>query len=222
MGISEAERHIQREVLIPSGNVHLEGNLLVPAQTCGLILFVHGSGSRSVSPHHQFIAHTLQQNRIGTLLCGLLTIEEEEEDRYTGHLRFDLALMAKRLSDVTHWLQRQDGCPSSPIGYFGSSTGAGAALLVAATLGNRIAVVISCGGRPDLAGDALAAVTAPTLLLACGRDESLIELHQQAYAKLHCKKQLAVVEGATHRFAEPGVMEEVARRTAEWCQKHFL
>jgi len=155
------------------------------------------------------------------LLFDLLTREEEEEEKYTRHLRFDIGLLSRRLIDATNWLKTQAEVESLPLGYFGSSTGAAAALVAAAELGHRVAVIVSRGGRPDLAGSSLPKVKASTLLIVGGRDEEVIELNWIAYRQLHCEKQVEIVDRATHLFEEPGTLEEVARLAAVWFKKHF-
>jgi dienelactone hydrolase len=221
MSQTKPEDRIAREVLIPSGEVQLEGNLNVPAGTNGVVLFAHGSGSSRHSPRNKFVARTLYDAGVGTMLFDLLTREEEEEEKYTRHLRFDIALLARRLMDATNWLKTQADLASLPVGYFGSSTGAAAALVAAAELGQRVSVVVSRGGRPDLAGASLPKVKASTLLIVGGRDTEVIELNWEAYEQLHCEKKVEIVDRATHLFEEPGTLEEVARLAAEWFKQHF-
>jgi pimeloyl-ACP methyl ester carboxylesterase len=215
------ETSIVRNVLIPSGTVQLEGELNVPSGGSGIVLFAHGSGSSRHSPRNQFVARTLRESGIGTLLFDLLTQDEEEEERYTRHLRFDIGLLSRRLLDATAWLKTVADIRGLPIGYFGSSTGAAAALVAAGQLGDEVAVVVSRGGRPDLAGGALPKVRAATLLIVGGRDEEVLELNMEAHARLHCEKQVEVVDKATHLFEEPGALERVARLAAEWFKTHF-
>jgi dienelactone hydrolase len=164
---------------------------------------------------------TLEEGGMATLLFDLLTIEEEDEDRLTGHLRFDIPLLAKRLVDATNWIRRQPETEDLRVGYFGSSTGAAAALIAAAQLGEKISVIVSRGGRPDLAGSALSQVKAPTLLIVGGLDDAVINLNWNAYNELHCEKDLQIVEGATHLFEEPGALERVAELATDWFKKHF-
>lgn len=221
MSRTKPEVRIVRDVLIPSGNVQLEGELNIPARGSGVVLFAHGSGSSRHSPRNKYVARTLHDSSIGTLLFDLLTREEEEEEKYTRHLRFDIDLLAKRLVYATNWINTQTDVESLPIGYFGSSTGAAAALVAAAELGEQVAVVVSRGGRPDLAGASLPMVKAPTLLIVGGRDEQVISLNWDAYRRLHCEKKVEIVDRATHLFEEPGALEEVARLAAEWFKKHF-
>lgn len=207
------------DVHIRSGTAFLEGELIIPAGAQGVVLFAHGSGSSRYSPRNQFVAGTIREASLGTLLFDLLTREEEGIDSLTGHLRFDIGLLAGRLVDATYWLKGQFNDLS--VGYFGSSTGGGAALVAAAELGETVGAVVSRGGRPDLAGDALPLVKSPTLLIVGGLDYPVIEMNREAYARLSCEKQLEIVPGATHLFEEPGTLEEVARLAADWFQKYL-
>jgi len=197
----------------------LEGDLIIPAGAQGVVLFAHGSGSTRHSPRNQFVARTIREVGVGTLLFDLLTKEEEAIDMRTRHLRFDIGLLAQRLIDATYWIKGD--LDYLQVGYFGSSTGGGAALVAAAELGETVGAVVSRGGRPDLAGDALPLVKAPTLLIVGGLDYPVIEMNREAYARLRCEKELKIVPGATHLFEEPGTLEEVARLAAEWFQKHL-
>lgn len=210
-----------RDVLIRSGDVRLEGELKVPAGATGIVLFAHGSGSGRHSPRNKFVARALRDSDIGTLLFDLLTQDEEEEEKHTHHLRFDIGLLTRRLIDATDWIKTQPDIARLPVGYFGSSTGAAAALVAAASLGEQVAVVVSRGGRPDLAGASLAKVKASTLLIVGGRDEQVISLNWDAYGRLLCEKRVEIVERATHLFEEPGTLEEVARLAGDWFTKHF-
>jgi dienelactone hydrolase len=222
MGQQIAE-HLAREVHIPAGAAKLTGNLVVPAEAGGIVLFAHGSGSSRHSPRNVFVATQLQRAGIATLLFDLLTRAEEETDVHTREHRFDIGLLAQRLIHGTQWIDAQDELRNMRIGYFGASTGSAAALVAAAKLGTRIAAVVSRGGRPDLAGAAnLAVVKAPTLLLVGSNDEAVRELNQSALEYLNCEKQLIVVPGATHLFEEPGTLEAVARHGALWFQRHRL
>ena len=207
------------EVRIPSGDVTLPGELAIPENAVGVVLFAHGSGSSRHSPRNQFVARTLRESGIATLLFDLLTPDEESEDALTGHLRFNIDLLAQRLVTATQWAADQPQCRRSGLGYFGASTGGAAALLAAASLGPGIDAVVSRGGRPDLAGDALARVESPTLLIVGERDELVLRLNEQAYARLPGKKELAIVSRATHLFEEPGALEEVARLAAQWFRR---
>lgn len=213
-----------RAVRIPAGgvgDVQLEGELIIPAGASGVVLFAHGSGSSRHSPRNQFVAKTIRQFGIGTLLFDLLTREEEAIDIQTRHLRFDIPLLAGRLVEATNWLKGESDTRDLRVGYFGASTGGGAALIAAAELGEAVGAVVSRGGRPDLAGKALPKVVSPTLLIVGERDEPVIEMNRRALAQMNCEKQLEIIPGATHLFEEPGALEEVARLAAEWFQEHF-
>jgi len=211
-----------RDVQIASGAATLAGELNVPASAQGVVLFAHGSGSSRHSQRNQFVARVIRAAGVGTLLFDLLTREEEAVDIYTRHLRFDIQLLAGRLVDATNWLKQSDELGRLRVGYFGASTGGGAALVAAAELGDSIGAVVSRGGRPDLAGsDALQRVKAPTLLVVGGYDEPVIKLNEEAYAWLRCEKELKIVPNASHLFEEPGTLEEVARLAAEWFQRHL-
>jgi pimeloyl-ACP methyl ester carboxylesterase len=187
----------------------------------GLAIFAHGSGSSRQSSRNQFVARALQERGIGTLLFDLLTEAEEQEELYTCHLRFDIVLLAERLVAATDWVSKQETVRGLPLAYFGASTGAAAALVAAAKLGGRIKAVVSRGGRPDLAGEFLGRVQAPTLLIVGGNDGPVVELNQQAQAELRCANSLAIVPGATHLFEEPGALEAVARLAGEFMLKRF-
>jgi len=210
-----------REVQIPAGSATLEGELVVPPNPTGIVLFAHGSGSSRHSPRNQYVARIIREAGVGTLLFDLLTREEESVDLATRHLRFDIDLLARRLVEATAWVQKQDDTHHLRAGYFGASTGGGAALVAAAAVGEDVGAVVSRGGRPDLAGAALPGVASPTLLIVGGRDFGVIELNQEAYAQLRCKKELKIVPGATHLFEEPGALEEVARLAADWFRQHL-
>jgi dienelactone hydrolase len=214
-------RWVARSVSIPIGDVGLQGDLAIPDAAVGIVLFAHGSGSSRQSPRNQAVARALQQSGAGTLLFDLLTREEEAEDARTGELRFDIGLLARRLVAATRWVARQPEGEHLGLGYFGSSTGGAGALVAAAELGSVIDAVVSRGGRPDLAGDALARVEAPTLLIVGERDDVVLQLNEEAYDQLHCKKELAVVPRATHLFEEPGALEEVARLAAAWFRRYL-
>jgi putative phosphoribosyl transferase len=210
------------DVQISSGAATLEGELSVPAGAQGVVLFAHGSGSSRHSPRNQFVARTIREAGAGTLLFDLLTPEEEAVDIHTRHLRFDVTLLARRLMDATDWIKRSGDTRHLRVGYFGSSTGAGAALVAAAERGEEIGAVVSRGGRPDLAGsDALQLVRSPTLLIVGGDDEPVIKLNDEAYAWLQCEKEMKIVPGASHLFEEPGKLEEVARLAAEWFRRYL-
>jgi dienelactone hydrolase len=200
----------------------LEGTLVLPKKADGLVLFAHGSGSSRHSPRNHYVAQVLHARGIATLLFDLLTRNEEAVDQYTGELRFDIPFLARRLIGATRWIMNSPETGRLALGYFGASTGAAAALVAAAELPREVSAIVSRGGRPDLAHDALRKVCAPTLLVVGGEDEPVIGMNRDALAKLACAdKQLVIVPGATHLFEEPGTLEEVARLAAEWFSQHF-
>jgi putative phosphoribosyl transferase len=205
------------EVEIPSGQRKLSGILSVPAGAEGVVAFAHGSGSGRFSPRNQFVARVLQEAGLATLLLDLLE-EEEAEDRDKV---FDIPLLAERLQSAGAWLGQQAAMSGLRLGYFGASTGAGAALVAAAQDPTAVHAVVSRGGRPDLARNHLPAVKAPTLLVVGGLDDVVIELNEQAFRLLRCEKDLVIVPGATHLFEEPGTLEEVARLAKEWFRRHL-
>jgi putative phosphoribosyl transferase len=207
-------------VRIPSGTVQLEGELNLPEAALGTVIFAHGSGSSRHSPRNKFVARILGEAGLGSILFDLLTREEEIAQQRTRHLRFNIELLARRLVDVCEWITREIPRPAS-IGLFGASTGGGAALVAAAALGGVVAAVVSRGGRPDLAGEALPRVTSPTLLIVGELDAQVISLNRQACDQLRCEKHLHIVSGASHLFEEPGTLDEVAREAAGWFQRHF-
>ena len=210
------------EVLIDLEGVTLDGTLALPKDALGLVLFAHGSGSSRHSPRNRYVAQILQSRGIGTLLFDLLTRHEESVDQFSGELRFDIPFLARRLVGATRWIKSSPNTRELKMGYFGASTGAAAALVAAAELPELVCTVVSRGGRPDLAGDALASVQAPTLLLVGGDDEPVITMNREALAKLKCPdKKLVIIPGATHLFEEPGTLEEVARIAAEWFSQYF-
>jgi len=212
----------EREVRIPSGDARLYGDLCLPPKFAGVVLFAHGSGSGRHSARNRQVAQRLQQDGIATLLFDLLTAQEEQVDVHTREHRFDIPLLTRRMQDATAWAWTQPELQNAPVGYFGASTGSAAALIAAARLGERIAAVVSRGGRPDLAGPAaLAAVKAPTLLIVGGADHGVIELNEEAHQRLQCEKQLAIVPGATHLFEERGALEQVAQMAAAWFSAHM-
>jgi putative phosphoribosyl transferase len=209
-------------VSIPSGSATLDGELSVPVGALGIVLFAHGSGSSRHSPRNQYVAQVIRRANVGTLLFDLLTSEEESVDVYTRHLRFDIGMLARRLVDATNWVQREPDLWHLRVGYFGSSTGGGAALVAAAELNDRVGAVVSRGGRPDLAGaEALQRVKSPTLLIVGGFDEPVIKLNEEAYEWLRCEKELKIVPGATHLFEEQGKLEEISQLAAEWFRRHL-
>lgn len=212
---------ISQEVKIPVGKVTLEGFLHIPPEAKGVVLFAHGSGSSRLSPRNQFVARFLQENQVGTLLFDLLTPKEEEVDNISRELRFNIPFLAERLIGASKWVDQYPETHSSSIGYFGASTGAAAALIAAAELGERVKAVVSRGGRPDLAGHVLGVLQSPTLLIVGGNDFGVIELNQHAFDLINCKKKIEIVPGATHLFEESGTLEEVGRMASIWFQEHL-
>ena len=207
---------MSKGIQIPAGRAMLDGNLTIIDQAKGLVLFAHGSGSSRHSPRNQFVARTLNEGRLATLLFDLLTPEEESIDLYTREHRFDIGLLAERLVCATKWAKQQKQIADLKIGYFGSSTGGAAALVAAAELPDEIGAVVSRGGRLDLAGEALPNVTAPTLLIVGGEDRVVIELNEQARAQMKCEVKIDILPGATHLFEEPGALETVAKLASDW------
>jgi dienelactone hydrolase len=199
----------------------LEGNLTSRDPVNGVVLFAHGSGSSRHSPRNQFVARTLNNAGLATLLLDLLTPDEEAVDLYTRKHRFDVALLAGRLVHASRWAREQQQLRDLAIGYFGSSTGAAAALIAAADLAEEISAVVSRGGRPDLAGDTLPKVNAPTLLLVGGEDRVVLELNERARTQMRCKVKIEIVPGATHLFEEPGALEQVAAQASQWFVKYL-
>jgi putative phosphoribosyl transferase len=204
-----------RTITIPP--VGLEGLIGVPAAAKGIVLFAHGSGSGRLSPRNTYVAQALRDSGLATLLFDLLTVEEAEDRRNV----FDIPLLARRLALAAAWVRQDPETARLKIGYFGASTGAAAALVAAASEGGNIAAVVSRGGRPDLAGSALAAVEAPTLLIVGGADDVVLSLNRAALAQLRCEKHLAVVPGATHLFEEPGALEAVVEHARRWFLTHL-
>jgi dienelactone hydrolase len=217
-----------RLVHVSAGSVTLEGNLEIPEGAQGIVLFAHGSGSSRFSPRNRFVAGMLADHRrpeeagLATLLVDLLTSEEEVVDRRTRELRFDIDLLARRLVGATDWLERQPETQELTIGYFGSSTGAAAALVAATGKTDTVGAVVSRGGRPDLAGPVLDQVRAPTLLIVGGWDYQVRTLNERALERLQVEKKIAIVPGATHLFKEPGALEQVARLARDWFQRHLV
>lgn len=210
-----------KDIEIPIGNVTLLGILTIPKNAKGIVLFAHGSGSSRLSPRNQYVAKELQKNGLATLLMDLLTEDEERVDMVTAQLRFDIELLTDRLISTTEWVKKNPTCKNLKIGYFGSSTGAGAALIAGAKNPKEIYAVVSRGGRPDLAMDYLPKVKAPTLLIVGGDDTPVIELNERALKKLKAEKRLEIVAGATHLFEEHGKLEEVARLAGEWFMRYL-
>lgn len=208
-------------VHIPTKKGTLEGDLQIPANAKGLVLFAHGSGSSRHSPRNRFVAEVLQKGGLATLLIDLLTKEEGEKDEFTAALRFDIDLLTERLIQVNEWLKAFKETKPLSIGYFGASTGAAAALCAAAKVKKGIAAVVSRGGRPDLAKKALSEVQAPTLLIVGGHDVPVIGMNEEAFALLKCEKKMEIVSGATHLFEEPGTLERVAQLALKWFLSHF-
>ena len=206
--------------LVSSGH-RLLGRLELPRGARGVVLFAHGSGSGRLSPRNQAVARSLEQGGLATLLFDLLTASEEAVDRHTGHLRFDVSLLARRLVDATRSLDDEPAVAKLPIGYYGASTGAAAALIAASELPGRISAVVSRGGRPDLAGPRLELVRAPTLLVVGGHDELVLELNRDAAAQMQCEHRIEVVPGASHLFEEPGALERVSMLARDWFTRHF-
>lgn len=209
------------EVQIQADHALLSGNLTIPENAVALVLFVHGSGSSRHSPRNQFVARTLNRAGLGSLLFDLLTPEEEALDVRTREHRFNIDLLAERLVHASKWARQQEETHDLRIGYFGSSTGGAAALVAAAELPREIGAVVSRGGRPDLAGDALPKVQAPTLLIVGGNDDIVIELNEMARDQMRCEVKLEIIPGATHLFEEPGALEKVAKLASEWFVNHI-
>jgi dienelactone hydrolase len=209
------------EVHIPAGHAMLSGSLTISNNLIALVLFAHGSGSSRHSPRNQFVARTLNRAGLGTFLFDLLTPEEEALDIYTREHRFNISLLAERLVHATKWAMQQEETRDLRIGYFGSSTGGAAALVAAAELPQEVGAVVSRGGRPDLAGDALSKVQAPTLLIVGGNDDVVIELNEMARDQMRCEVKLEIIPGATHLFEEPGGLEKVAKLASDWFSLHL-
>ena len=209
------------EVIVRVDDAQLVGDLAIPPGAVGVVLFAHGSGSGRHSPRNRYVASVLQRARLATLLVDLLTEAEEAVDARTGHLRFDIAMLARRLGSVSDWLDQEPRTAGLGLGYFGASTGAAAALVAAADRPNEVGAIVSRGGRPDLAGETLSRVRAPTLLVVGGRDPQVLELNRQALARLPGEKQLVVVPGASHLFEEPGTLEQVAVLARDWFLRYL-
>ena len=209
-------RQDERDIEVDVGYATLGGTLGLPPQPRGVVIFAHGSGSSRFSSRNRYVAEYFREGGLATLLLDLLTSREEEVDVYTREYRFDIGRLAQRLVGATRWVSSFPDTAGLPVGMFGASTGAGAALVAAAELPDRISAVVSRGGRPDLAGDALARVRAPTLLIVGGDDVPVIELNEEALALLGAPARLEIVPGATHLFEEPGTLEEVARLARTW------
>jgi dienelactone hydrolase len=216
-------RHNDREhvVHVTAGAVTLDGSLGIPEEAQGIVLFAHGSGSSRHSPRNRYVANVLRGGGLATLLIDLLTAEEEAVDMQTAALRFDIDLLARRLIGATDWLAHYPPTQYLRIGYFGASTGAAAALVAATARPEAVAAIVSRGGRPDLAREALTKVTAPTLLIVGGLDHPVIEMNRAALAQLHVEKHLEIVPGATHLFEEPGTLERVAVLARDWFERYL-
>jgi pimeloyl-ACP methyl ester carboxylesterase len=212
---------VTRAVEIEVAGAVLHGDLTLPSEAQGLVIFAHGSGSSRHSPRNRYVAGVINRAGLGTLLMDLLTEDEERVDEMTRELRFDIELLGRRVGEVVGWAGGRDELAELPVGLFGSSTGAAAALVAAAAWPGRVHAVVSRGGRPDLAGAALPRVECPTLLIVGGLDDVVIGLNEQAQQRLRCATELVIVPGATHLFEEPGTLEEVARLAAEWLARHL-
>ncbi len=212
----------EHPVIIPSGTVHLDGILHIPKDAKGLVIFVHGSGSSRFSVRNQHVAALLNKAKLATLLFDLLTPEEEVIDSRTRELRFDIDLLAQRLIDTTYWCLKQLATHDLTIGYFGASTGGAAAIVAAANEHDTVKAIVSRGGRPDLAGEALAQVQVPTLLIVGGDDLAVIEMNKDAMSKMKCTVDLQIVPGATHLFEEPGTLDAAAELAKAWFIKHMV
>jgi len=206
---------------IPAGKAVLEGDMTIPENAKGLVLFAHGSGSSRHSPRNRYVAGVLNEYGFATLLADLLTAEEDIIDQKTRHLRFDISLLAERLEAITKWIQNNAATAKLALGYFGASTGAAAALMAAARQGDRVKAVVSRGGRPDLAGDFLPIVKAPALLIVGGHDPEVLTLNRRALERLNPQSTLSIIPGATHLFEEPGTLESAAQMAAEWFREHL-
>jgi putative phosphoribosyl transferase len=211
-----------RPVRIDTAGVSLNGDLSIPDNAVGLVVFVHGSGSSRFSQRNRAVADALIHAQLGTLLLDLLTEAEERTDAVTSEFRFDIPLLAERTTGVVDWVTAAPRITSLPLGLFGASTGAAAALIAAAERPQAVRAVVSRGGRPDLAEAALESVTAPTLLIVGGRDEPVIELNRRALDRLTGERELHIVPGATHLFEEPGALQDVARLATNWFHDHFV
>lgn len=210
------------EERIPVDGITLEGDLTIPEGAAGIVLFAHGSGSSRFSPRNRAVASELQAGGLATLLLDLLTVEEEQAEAATRHLRFNIELLATRLGAATDWIGRRADTRLLPIGYFGASTGAAAALVAASRRRHIVRAIVSRGGRPDLAGEALGTVQAATLLIVGGLDTQVIALNEEAFRRLHCMKRIDIIPGATHLFEEPGALESVSRLARQWFDEYLI
>ena len=221
MRYSSARISPTSEERIPVDGITLEGDLTIPEGAAGIVLFAHGSGSSRFSPRNRAVASELQAGGLATLLLDLLTVEEEQAEAATRHLRFNIELLATRLGAATDWIGRRADTRALPIGYFGASTGAAAALVAASHRRHIIRAIVSRGGRPDLAGEALGTVQAATLLIVGGLDTQVVALNQEAFRRLRCMKRIDIVPGATHLFEEPGALESVSRLARQWFDEYL-
>jgi putative phosphoribosyl transferase len=213
---------LETTVSVPVDGVRLEGGLAVPERAAGIVVFAHGSGSSRHSPRNRDVAEVLQEGGLATLLFDLLTPKEEVLDARTAALRFDAEMLARRLLGATDWLARRPGVDRLKVGYFGASSGGGAALVAAAGRPRAVGAVVSRGGRPDLAGEALSRVTAPVLLIVGENDREVLALNHEAMQRFAGPKRLEIVPGATHLFEEPGALEEVARLARDWFLRYLV
>lgn len=219
---SQVEARRVSVVSVPVGSDALEGELSLPDDAGGIVLFAHGSGSSRHSPRNRYVAQLLNEANLATLLVDLLTPDEDAIDLRTAQIRFDISLLAERLVGITDWLTENQDTWQLRVGYFGASTGAAAALVAAAERPNVVHAVVSRGGRPDLAGPALGQVSAPTLLIVGGNDFQVIDLNRWAFGQLRCEKKFVIVPGASHLFEEPGALDEVARLAREWFVSYLI
>lgn len=219
--LAHDDDRLERTVAIPVNAVKLEGSLGVPSGAPGVVLFAHGSGSSRLSPRNRYVARVLRDAGLGTLLLDLLSAREEEVDDVTRHHRFDIPMLAHRLVHAIDWLDNDRDTNGLSVGLFGASTGAGAAIVAAAERPGRVSAIVSRGGRPDLAADALSAVQAPTLLIVGGNDDVVIGLNEQARERIRAEVKMEIVPGATHLFEEPGTLERVASLARDWFITHF-
>lgn len=216
-----ASHSFSRSVSIPADGTVLQGDLTIPRSVRGLAMFAHGSGSSRFSSRNQHVAAALQERHLATLLFDLLTPDEERLDEVDASLRFDVDFLAGRLISATDWMSRQPIGQTHPIGYFGASTGAAAALIAAARRPELVQAIVSRGGRPDLAGDLLPDVQAPTLFIVGGNDRAVLELNREAAVHMSAPRQIVIVPRATHLFEEPGALDQVARLAGDWLLEHF-
>jgi len=219
--VAPAVSVLERPILVELADVALNGDLSLPADARGLVVFAHGSGSSRHSSRNRAVAEALHQGRLGTLLLDLLTEHEERSDEVTAEFRFDIPLLGERVIAAVDWTAAHEPTSPLPLGLFGASTGAAAALIAAAKRPKKVRAVVSRGGRPDLAADALEAVRAPTLLIVGGRDDVVIELNREAHGRLSATKELQIVPGATHLFEEPGALDRVAQLAKDWFTRHL-